>query len=42
MASKTALDEISTFAPHERGTTLAYKVWNETSFVKDANEDERL
>jgi hypothetical protein len=37
-----AVDEISPFAPHERGTTLAYKVWNETSFVKDAKEDERL
>ena len=37
-----AVDEISPFAPHERGTTLAYKVWNEMSFVKDAEEDERL
>jgi hypothetical protein len=42
MASKTALDMVSPFAPHERGTTLAYKVWNEMSFVKDAEEDERL
>ena len=37
-----AVDEISPFAPHERGTTLAYKVWNETSFVKGAKEDELL
>jgi hypothetical protein len=33
--------EISPFAPRERGITLAYKVWNEMSFVKDAEEDER-
>ena len=39
---QNAVDEISPFAPQERGTTLAYKVWNETSFVKDAEEDERL
>jgi hypothetical protein len=37
----TLLDEISPFAPHEGGITLAYKVWIEMSFVKDAEENER-
>jgi hypothetical protein len=36
----TFLDEISPFAPQEKGITLAYKVWSKTSLVEGAEEDE--
>jgi hypothetical protein len=29
----TFLDEISPFAPQEKGITLAYKVWSKTSLL---------
>jgi hypothetical protein len=37
----TLLDEISPFAPQEKGITLAHKVWSKMSFVEGAEEDER-
>jgi hypothetical protein len=35
------LDELPPIAPHEGGITLAYKLWDEMSLVKDAEENER-